>query len=358
MSADASSAPAVDATGVAPDMAGPALLHEHNMARRGSLGSDANWDARSAKKGCGITRKQLIISSIIIGLLLAGGIAGLVTWTVLKRAKSGNRVDVPSNTNLTIVPSPDLPKSFYGITYTPLNAQYPECGGTLGDVIEDVKVLSQLTTRLRLYGMDCEQATHTLEAIKQLKVNVKIVVTIWLDENEKTYDRQYRLFLEMLDNELASRGHPKIPVYTTDIGDVFTEELIRGVDSPLANVHPFFAGITASTAADWTWKFFEDRINGPARKQGKTGIISETGWPTRGDAQDQAVPSVESLQRFLDDFVCQSNAKGLEYYFFEAFDEPWKAAKFIEREGYWGILTKDRKPKVKFPDCKTKAPSA
>ncbi|RKP23842.1 glycoside hydrolase superfamily, partial [Syncephalis pseudoplumigaleata] len=286
----------------------------------------------------------------------------------------------------TIVPSPDLVKSFYGITYTPLNAQYPECGGSLGDVIEDIKVLSQLTTRLRLYGMDCDQASHTLEAIKQLKVDMKIVVTIWVDENPVTYKRQYDLFWKLLkdyntDNilgvsvgneaifrkesnatdlgarmsdvrsQLKARGFATMPVFTTDLGDNFKADLISESDEAWANVHPFFAGINVSEGATWTWDFYERFIGKPARSAGKKGIISETGWPTKGEAKQNAIPSRDGLQRFLDDFVCQTNAKGIPYYFFEAFDAPWKVAKFTELEGNWGILTKDRKPKAKFPKC-------
>lgn len=30
----------------------------------------------------------------------------------------------------------------------------------------------------------------------------------------------------------------------------------------------------------------------------------------------------------MDDFVCQANTNGTEYFFFEYFDEPWKDQKF------------------------------
>ncbi|KAI8058059.1 glycoside hydrolase superfamily [Syncephalis plumigaleata] len=295
----------------------------------------------------------------------------------------GNHVDVPSGTNLTIVPLKGATKSFYGITYTPLNAQYPGCGGTLGDVVEDIKALSQLTTRLRLYGMDCDQASHTLEAIKQLKVNMKIVVTIWVDENPVTYKRQYDLFWKLLKdygtNNLLGvsvgneaifreqsnatdlgarmsdvRSQLKAKVFTTDLGDNFKSDLIKSSDEAWANVHPYFAGVTASTAADWTWKFYDEHIGKPARAAGRIGVISETGWPTKGETKQNSIPSMANLQRFVDDFVCQTNAKDIPYYFFEAFDAPWKVAMFTELEGNWGILTKDRKPKVNFPNCPLK----
>jgi hypothetical protein len=40
--------------------------------------------------------------------------------------------------------------SFYGVAYTMMDALYPNCNEGLPSVIEDIQILSQLTTRLRL----------------------------------------------------------------------------------------------------------------------------------------------------------------------------------------------------------------
>lgn len=45
-------------------------------------------------------------------------------------------------------------------------------------VIRDIQIISQLTTRIRLYGADCNQSALVLEAIKQTKVNM----TVWLGD--------------------------------------------------------------------------------------------------------------------------------------------------------------------------------
>src|SRR6266542_4329333 len=52
--------------------------------------------------------------------------------------------------NLTITPNPAYKKIFYGVNYGPVNATFPWCTNTLGDVIEDIKLISQLTNRIRL----------------------------------------------------------------------------------------------------------------------------------------------------------------------------------------------------------------
>lgn len=43
-----------------------------------------------------------------------------------------------------------LKQSFYGIAYTMMDALYPDCNEGLPSVIEDMQILSQLTTRIRL----------------------------------------------------------------------------------------------------------------------------------------------------------------------------------------------------------------
>ncbi|CAG8666483.1 7013_t:CDS:1, partial [Scutellospora calospora] len=100
--------------------------------------------------------------------------------------------------NLTIIPNTAYKKVFYGMNYGPVNASYPWCSNTLGDVIEDVKLISQLTNRIRLYGMDCNMADYTMEAIVKLKLNMTIVPTIWVDDNDTTYQRQSDILFNLI----------------------------------------------------------------------------------------------------------------------------------------------------------------
>lgn len=40
----------------------------------------------------------------------------------------------------------------------------------------------------------------------------------------------------------------------------------------------------------------------------------------------------------MDNFVCQSNQKGIKYFFFEFFDEKWKDDIYGGVEGHWGLF--------------------
>ena len=71
------------------------------------------------------------------------------------------------------------------------DALYPSCNQTLADTIVDVQLLSQITTRIRLYGADCNQTALILEAIKQTKANLKVFPAIYVvDKDDAGFLRQ------------------------------------------------------------------------------------------------------------------------------------------------------------------------
>jgi exo-beta-1,3-glucanase (GH17 family) len=71
------------------------------------------------------------------------------------------------------------------------DALYPSCNQTLLATIADMQILSQITTRIRLYGSDCNQTALALEAIKQTKTNIKIFPAIFVvDKDDAGFERQ------------------------------------------------------------------------------------------------------------------------------------------------------------------------
>ncbi|CAG8811548.1 8095_t:CDS:2 [Cetraspora pellucida] len=339
------------------------------------------------------------IKVIILGVISLVAIIGCIVFFTKISNKSSNSGNNSSGTNyftwdnkpvnLTIIPNVAYKKVFYGINYGPVNASYPWCTNTLGDVIEDVKMISQLTNRIRLYGMDCNVAHYTMEAIIKLKLNMTIVPTIWIDDNDTTYQRQYDLLFHLVKkygvdkidgisvgNEVIFRQNIPIqtlynrisdvrtkinsmdfnkimPVFTSDIGSNVDKAFVAAVDTVWANVHPFFAGVNVNISASWTFDFFDEFVVTPAKAAGKDSLISEVGWPTASNPINSSVPSVLNLQTFLDTFICSSNSKGVKYYFFETFDIPWKTAKFDVLEGSWGVFHPNRSIKypIILPDC-------
>ncbi|OSX57601.1 glycoside hydrolase family 17 protein [Postia placenta MAD-698-R-SB12] len=309
----------------------------------------------------------------------------------------------------TFIKDPNLLHSFYGIAYTPDNSQLPDCGNSLAAVIEDIQLMSQLTTRIHLYGADCNQSALVLEAVKQTKVNM----TIWLANynvatNSTPYVQQRDYIMDaiktygttniggvavgnefILDymgaheggtnpdgpvgdqgaqllianitdtrNTLKAAGYD-LPVGTGDAGAYFNTEVLEAVDFGFSNVHPWFANVSIAQAAGWTYNFFED-INVDAAQNVSnqpTMYIGETGWPTNSTDESNlsngpSIASAPNMQTFLNDFVCGSNTNGTKYFYFEFGDELWQALQFGGVEGSWGLFYGNRTMKpITIPNC-------
>lgn len=66
----------------------------------------------------------------------------------------------------------------------------------------------------------------------------------------------------------------------------------------------------------------------------------------------------DELNEFMEGWVCPSMANGTTYFWFEAFDEPWKEMFNDAKTGdfwepHWGLFDVDRNLKkgVRIPDC-------
>ncbi|KAF7352567.1 Glycoside hydrolase family 17 protein [Mycena venus] len=311
----------------------------------------------------------------------------------------------------SFVKNPALKQSFYGMAYTPYGSQLPNCNNSLAEVITDIQLLSQLTKRIRLYGADCNQSALVLEAIKQTKVDMKVFLGNYpiATDAGQAYERQRDLIKDALTtygtdhvagitvgnefilNYLTDNGGSQqdpngpvgnagaallltnitdtmnmvssmnldVPVGNADAGSYFNTQILSAVKYGMANVHPWFAAQSIQDAAGWTADFFATTNVAAANALSNkpTMYIAETGWPTKSssveaESDGPSNASVANLQIYLDTFVCQANANGTGYMYFEYFDEGWKDVQFGGVEGWWGLFNADRTLKnVTIPDC-------
>ncbi|KAF9896233.1 hypothetical protein BX616_007852 [Lobosporangium transversale] len=277
------------------------------------------------------------------------------------------------------------------MAYVPIGAQLPNCYNTQQSMDEELQLLAKTTRRVRLYGTDCNVLKYTLDSISRLKLDLKVVAGIWIDKDSATYRRQLNEFVSMVsaygwDNiigisvgnevlfdhyqsletlmahikevkdKVTAMGQPMMPVFTSDLEKANRPPLTNHEDKAGVNLHPFFSGAPVSEAASWFWKYYEQSVK-PAVNAGNTTPIdiwiTEVGWPTfpANANVNASIPSIPNLQTFIDTWLCDANAKKLPYYYFEFFDAPWKVWPGHAVEGFWGLLTIDKKLKVKLPDC-------
>jgi exo-beta-1,3-glucanase (GH17 family) len=360
-----------------------------------------------------------LVALIIIGAIVGGVVGGLIAGNKgggkegsSKQGQSAQDdfrehgdLDKSSDDIKALLNNPDLHKVFLGMDYTPLNTQYPDCvhnPPSQNNVTRDVAVLSQLTNKIRLYGTDCNQTQMVIHAIRQLDLasEVKVWMGVWQDKNTTTNKRQLDQMWDILDeygaqpfagiivaNEILFRKEMDITelaslldevrdkldekkidlhVATSDLGTDWDQSLANSSDYIMANIHPFFGGMRASEAASWTMDFWIGN-NKPIWKSDKSfNVISETGWPSEGGTHcglretctdaDGSVASIDGMNRFMQDWVCQAMKNGTQYFWFEAFDEPWKISfneKGKEWEDKWGLMDVNRNLKegIRIPDC-------
>jgi len=321
-------------------------------------------------------RKKLRwIVGIIIALVIAGGIAGGVIAGIKASQNKGSStpatapqddskgdLDANSAEIKALLGNSNLHRVFPGVDYTPFNAQYPACLTSppgQNNVTRDMAVLSQLTKTVRLYGTDCNQTEMVLHSINKLGLtDVKVWLGVWLDNNATTNARGMAAMYDILDkngagpfegvivgNEVLFRKDMTItelsnviagvksnftskninlPVAVSDLGDVWTAELIQNVDVVMSNIHPFFAGVTADQGAGWTWDFWQNHDVILTQGTTKKNVISETGWPSAGgndcgagkctSSTDGSVAGIDQMNTFMDNFVCQSLTNGTDYF--------------------------------------------
>ncbi|KAI9567364.1 glycoside hydrolase family 17 protein [Boletus coccyginus] len=364
--------------------------------------------------------KFIVIGSVLtLAVLIAVGVALGVTLTKKNGGGSGgtsSSTSAPPGTNpndpSNFQKNPALKQAFWGVAYTPIGAQLPNCGVTQDVVVEDIQLMSQITTNIRLYGADCNQSALVLAAIQETKVNM----SVWLGnypvstDNGTAYERQKGLIQAALQqygaanvagvtvgnefildyiteagqtdpngsagnqaaamliawiqdtrNMLSSLNLGKtIPVGNSDAGSYFNTQVLEAVDYGLSNVHPWFANQSIADAAAWTNTFFQEtNVQAAAALPNKPHMyIAETGWPTDTSTfnynpnDGPSTASVANLQYFIDTFACQATKNGTQYFFFEYNDQPWQAAQYGGVEGYWGLFdSKGNFKNLTLPDC-------
>ncbi|KAH9995644.1 glycoside hydrolase family 17 protein [Russula compacta] len=385
------------------------------------------WQEKYASSGSGRRKWIMVGSAVVILALIAIGVGVGVsvshhhssTHNDASTGGGNSNNPAPSSTVVpqtnpndpsTFVKDSRLKQSFYGIAYTPEGAVYPNCTSTLSDIITDIQLMSQLTTRLRLYSSDCNQSALVLEAIKQTKVNMSVYLGNFIEpDGGVAYKRQSTVIVDviktygtnnilgitvgneyMLDyltaagatdpngavGNVAAQGlianitdtvntlkslnlNKHIPVGNSDAGAYFNTQVLEAVEYGMANDHPWFANVSIDQAAGWTYEFFETTNVQPAAALSNhpTMYIAETGWPSNSsDAANMSngpsTASIANLQEFLNTYVCQANKNGTGYFYFEAFDELWKDPIYGGVEAHWGIFNADKTLKnVTIPTC-------
>jgi GPH family glycoside/pentoside/hexuronide:cation symporter len=191
-------------------------------------------------------------------------------------------------------------------------------------------------------GKDKENNEKELAALIKLAntgvVNIAVVGNETLLRNELT-EREILSYIKRVKKAI-----PNIPVGYVDAYYQFIDRpaLVEACDVILINCYPFWEGYNVKHAELYLKKMYELTTN---IADGKPVIITETGWPNKGEAKLDAIPSTENAIAYYIKANTWANDNNIQMFYFSSFNESWK----VHHEGdvgqRWGIWDKHEKLK-------------
>lgn len=133
---------------------------------------------------------------------------------------------------------------------------------------------------------------------------------------------------------------PHIPMGYVDAYYEFSHRprITELCDVILSNCYPYWEGCPVEYSLNHMQEMFGQAVDAG---QGKKVIITETGWPSKGESLKGAVPSEENAMKYFINSQVWSAKAGIEMFYFSSFDESWKvgAEGDVGATGVYGIKT-------------------
>ncbi len=260
-----------------------------------------------------------------------------------------------------------LTNKIHGISFSPyLDDQDPSEKSQITEeqIAKRLSIIENHTDWIRTFS--CANGNEEVPRIAHEK-NLKVFAGVWLgedlEENEIEMENMIRIAKEGhvdmigVGNEVLLREDfeveqlityikrikkavPHIPVGYVDAYYMFVNypELIDECDVLFANCYPFWEYCDLDISVDYMKTMYE-LVSKYAN--GKKIIISETGWPNKGEVYGGAKPSYENAMRYFISTMNWANKENIDVFYFSSFDEVWKQNHEGEYGAYWGLWDKE-----------------
>ncbi|MDA8650628.1 glycosyl hydrolase family 17 protein [Flavobacteriaceae bacterium] len=263
-----------------------------------------------------------------------------------------------------------LQAKMHGLCFSPYEGDQKP-----GDVISDEQIRRKLelirpyTDWVRTFS--CTQGNERIVVLAK-EYGFKTLVGAWLgddlDKNELEINGLLDLaasghvdvaavgnevmYREELEEEVliayiqrVKEALPEVPVGYVDAYYEFTNrpKITDACDVILANCYPYWEGCGIDYSLLYMKQMYQEAL---VAGKGKKVIITETGWPSSGDALGGAEPGYENALKYFINAQNWSKEDQIEMFYFSAFDESWK----VDSEGsvgaFWGLW--DAQENLKF----------
>ena len=273
----------------------------------------------------------------------------------------------------TVQQAPDVSPRVNGLTYAPFGRDDAPWVRELPIeqlLHEDLKLLAKVTGQIRVYSAAQFPQLPSIAAQHGLKVTLG--AWLYKDYTQNAYEVDAALRIAsahsnvtrlLIGNEAVlkenltpeqligflrqARRATTLPVSTAEPWHVWLKhpELANEVDFITVHLLPYWEGVGIETA-------LEESMQRLAwvreRHPGKKIVIGEVGYPSGGKSIKRALPSPAVQAAFVRQFIARAAQEKLDYFFIEAFDQPWKRTEEGLAGAYWGFFDAARSPKFAF----------
>lgn len=250
-----------------------------------------------------------------------------------------------------------------------------EEGQSPGDVISEeqirrrMKVLAPHTEWVRSFS--CTEGNENIPVVAK-ELGLKTMVGAWLGSDKEKNEEEIENLIKLANDgyvDIAAVGNEVL--YRDDlteeellsymkrvkkeIGDVpvgyvdayyeFSQRpaLVENSDVILCNCYPYWEGTSFEDSFQHMRQMYYQTKDAA---QGKEVIITETGWPSKGEPLGGAIPSEEHALKYFINTNLWAQDENVNVFYFSSFDEAWKKSSEGEVGAYWGIW--DHKGNLKY----------
>lgn len=258
-----------------------------------------------------------------------------------------------------------LKNGIHGLGFSPyLKNQVPGNYVSEEQITRRMKIIKPYTKWVRSFS--CTDGNEQIPKIAH-QMGIKTLVGAWLGTDEKINEKEITNLIKIakdgfadivaVGNEVMYRGDlteeqlisyiakvkEALPGISVGYVDAYYEfekrpKLTNVCDVILANCYPFWEGCHI----DYSLVYMKDMYHRALKAgKGKKVIISEAGWPNKGQTFHGAQPSVENAIQYFINTQLWSKNEGIDVFYFSSFDEPWKIGAEGDVGAYWGLWDKD-----------------
>ena len=274
---------------------------------------------------------------------------------------AGQDITNKSDAELRSIFAEALNKGIHGICFSPY-LEHQEPGSLVSEeqIRKKMEIIRPYTKWIRTFS--CTDGNEMIPRIAK-EFCLKTMVGAWLGENQAINEDEIANVIQ-----IAKDGHADLVAVGSEVlyrEDLTEEELLKFIhkvknelpgmpvgyvdayyqfcnrpavaeacDILFANCFPFWEG----SHIDYSLLYMKDMYHRTLNAgNGKKVIITETGWPNRGTAFEDSVPSFNNAIRYFINVQNWSKEDNIEMFYFSSFDEIWKLASEGDVGAYWGL---------------------